>query len=168
MGELSIFQDACVRVTMHINSTISRTVNEFRAFPTDIANIISDYTHMTIIKSVCPENILQNKLKITMLDAMSRFLCQYCMGQTRHIHIMVRFNLMSENYDSIPADTTISYVDMLNMLIERKCITSWVHVNLSDKFITSAANHLGISKIHVYADVIDLLNQQIEAIIWSG
>lgn len=159
--------DACWRVTMQLNNAITIGLNESRAFPKDILGIISDYARVGNIM-MCPVQNFCNELKLSLFYDFNSNGCYFCERTNDHIHLILSEIKMPAppdyNYSDIHR-LVISVVSILNMVINRDYIDSWVRQNISSEYARSI-HALGICR-DAYASITELFNQIVDTIIWK-
>lgn len=159
--EFEFFQSAYRKVTIAMNKTVRQNVDESRKFPKDIADLISEYASIGTIVRIDSASAAGSSLCMELRNDNMLYTCAGCGHDITHLHMLIS---PPDAYRESFIALTIWIIDILNMMMNRdKCI-QWVN-----EHIKSNPNVLKLdySRSQMNSDIVELLSQCIENIIWK-
>ena len=123
--EIDQFQSACVRTIRIINENIASSLDETRALPKVIADIISDYARIETIANLCPEPKVEHTFGFITYYEYTNYGCRYCKIESCHVHGI--FFSLSGIYGFPRHVHILNAIDILYMIVNRDSISTWVN-----------------------------------------
>lgn len=150
-----------MRTIRIINENIASSLDETRALPKVIADIISDYARIETIANLCPNPKVEHVLCFITYYEYTKYGCSYCEIESHHIHGIF---FSSDTY-GFPKSDIINVIDILYMIANRDSIGTWVNANCQQ--IISIIEKFGV-QYDVRSEICYLIGMYIDTLIFQS